>query len=136
MLKRIIAMVMCAVMLCGTGLIASAETAENQVQPRYTYTHGISATILKSGGKAVCGGSVDGYNGTTTKIAMTITLQKKTLLWWSTEQRWSRTTNNYYNDASYTISVDSGTYRVKVDATVYAGSNYEEVSCTSKTCDF
>ena len=136
MFKKILALVMCIVMLCGTGLIANAETTENQVQPRYSYTHGISATLANSSGKALCAGSVDGYEGTTTKIVMTMTLQKKTLLWWSDVQVWSKTTYTYYNDATYTISVDSGTHRVKVEAKVYAGSNYENVDCTSKTYTF
>ncbi|MBQ8202733.1 MAG: hypothetical protein IJZ75_00430 [Clostridia bacterium] len=136
MLRKILAFVMCVVMLCGTGLVANAEAAENQVQPRYNYTNIITATLANSDGKALCAGSVTGYNGTTTKIAMTITLQKKTLLWWSDVQVWSRTTYTYYNDASYTKSVESGTHRVKVVATVYSGSNSETVDCISKTYDF
>lgn len=136
MFKKILALVMCVVMLCGTGLIASAETTENQVQPRYSYTHGISATLANSGGKAVCAGDVNGYNGTTTKIVMTMTLQKKTLLWWSEVKEWTLTENDYMATLVKTVAVDSGTHRVKVEAKVYAGSNYENVDCTSKTYTF
>ena len=136
MFKKILALVMCVVMLCGTGLIANAETTENQVQPRYSYTSGISATLANSGGKAVCAGDVNGYNGTTTKIVMTMTLQKKTLLWWSKVQEWTLTENDYMATLVKTVSVDSGTHRVKVEAKVYAGSNYENVDCTSKTYTF
>lgn len=150
MFKKILALVMCFVMLCGTGLIANAESlssadkytvtvsesGESQVQPRYSYTHGISATLANSGGKAVCAGNVDGYNGTTTKIVLTVTLQKKTLFWWSKVQEWTTTANTYYATISKTVAVDSGTHRVKVEAKVYAGSNYENVDCTSKTYTF
>ena len=70
-------------------LIASAETVDNQVQPRYTYTSGISATLTNSNGKAMCAGNVDGYSGETTKIVLTVTLQKKTLFWWSEVEEWT-----------------------------------------------
>lgn len=136
MFKKILSLVMCVVMLSGTGLIANAETTENQVQPRYSYTHGISATLTNSSGKAMCVGHVSGYNGTTTKIVLTMTLQKKTLLWWSEVQEWTVTVNGYTAGISKTVTVDSGTHRVKVEAKVYAGSNYENVDCTSKTYTF
>lgn len=136
MFKKILALVMCLVLMCSTGLIASAETVDSQVQPRYSYTHGISATLTDSSGKALCVGNVLGYNGTTTKIVLTMTLQKKTLLWWSKVEEWTVTANSYTTGISKTATVDSGTHRVKVEAKVYAGSDYETVDCTSKTYDF
>ncbi len=136
MFKRILALVMCLVLMCGTGLIASAETVDSQVQPRYNYTNIISATLTDSSGKAMCAGNVTGYNGTTTKIVLTVTLQKKTLLWWSKVEEWTTTANTYYATLVKTATVNSGTHRVKVEAKVYAGSNYETVDCTSKTYTF
>ena len=136
MFKKILALVMCLVLMCGTELIANAETTENQVQPRYSYTNTISATLTNSSGKAMCAGDVTGYNGTTTKIVLTVTLQKKTLLWWSKVQEWTTTSNTYFATLVKTVAVDSGTHRVKVEAKVYAGSNYENVDCTSKTYTF
>lgn len=150
MFKKFLAMLMCLVLICGIGVVASAEggssadeynqtvseNGENLVQPCYDYTNIITATLANSGGKAVCAGSVMGYNGTTTKIVLTMTLQKKTLLWWSKVQEWTVTVNNYTAAISKTVSVDSGTHRVKVEAKVYAGSNYENVDCTSKTYTF
>ena len=136
MFKRILALVMCVVMLCSTGLIANAETAENQVQPRYSYTNIISATLANSGGKALCIGDVNGYDGITTKIVLTVILQKKSLLWWSDVKEWTTTANTYYATYSKTVEVDSGKYRVRVEAKVYSGSNYENVDCTSQTYDF
>lgn len=137
MLKKILAMFMCLVLMCGMSIAVSAETSENQVQPRYSYTSGISATLRNSNGKALCVGDVLGYNGTTTKIVLTMTLQKKTLLlFWSTEKEWTITANDYTTALSKTVAVDSGTYRVKVEAKVYSGSNYENVDCTSPTREF
>lgn len=136
MFKKFLALVMCLVLMCGTVLIASAETVDNQVQPRYNYTNIISATLANSSGKALCVGDVHGYNGTTTKIVLTMTLQKKTLFWWSKAEEWTITSNTYYAAISKTVAVSSGTYRVKVEATVYSGSNSETVDCTSKTYTF
>lgn len=137
MLKRILALVMCLVLMCGMSIAVSAESGNNQVQPRYSYTNIVSATLRNSSGKALCVGDVEGYPGTTTKIVLTMTLQKKTLLlFWGTEKEWTITVNDYTAALSKTVSVDSGTYRVKVEAKVYSGSNYENVDCTSPTREF
>ena len=136
MFKKLLALLMCLVLMCGTGLIASAETTENQVQPRYSYTNTIGATLTNSGGKALCAGDVNGYDGTTTKIVVKMTLQKKTLFWWSKVEEWTTTSNTYYATLVKTATVGSGTHRVKVEATVYSGSNSETVDCTSKTYTF
>jgi len=137
MLKKILALVMCLVLICGTGIMVSAESAEKQVQPRYNYTSEISATLRNSNGKALCVGDVNGYSGTTTKIVLTVTLQKKTmLLFWANEKEWTTTSNTFYATISKTVAVDSGEYRVKVEAKVYSGSNYENVDCISPTREF
>ena len=136
MFKKILALVMCVVLMCCTGLIASAETPENQIQPRYSYTNMVSCSLNNASGKAQCVSNVAGYNGTTTKIVMKMTLQKKTLFWWSKVQEWSLTSNTYYATLSKTVAVESGTYRVKLVATVYSGSNSEEVDNYSQTNSF
>lgn len=137
MFKKFLALVMCLVLICGIGIVASAESSESLVQPRYSYTSGISATLRDSSGKALCVGNVLGYNDITTKVVLTMTLQKKTLLlFWSTEKEWTTTVNSYTAALSKTVAVDSGTYRVKVEAKVYSGSNYENVDCTSPTREF
>ena len=136
MFKKLLALVMCLVLMCGTVLIASAETVDNQVQPRYTYTRGISATLTNSGGKAMCAGDVEGYESMTTKIVLTVTLQKKTLFWWSKVEEWTTTSNTYFATLVKTATVGSGTHRVKVVAKVYSGSNSETVDCISKTYTF
>lgn len=150
MFKRVLALVMCLALMCSMSVVASAkevssaeeyvvtvsESGENQVQPRYSYTNTLSCALNNSGGKAQCVGSVGGYSGTTTKIVMKMTLQKKTLLWWSKVQEWSSTTNDFTAVMSKTVAVESGTYRVKLVATVYSGSNSEEIDIYSKTNTF
>ena len=143
-------MVMCLVLMCGVGVVANAqgisstdentsivfESVENQIQPRYSYTNKISCALNNSSGKAQCVASVMGYSGTTTKIVIKMTLQKKTLLWWSKVQEWSSTTNAHTAAMSKIVAVESGKYRVKLVATVYSGSKSEEIEMYSKTYEF
>ena len=150
MFKRIFALVMCLVIMCGVGITATAqevssaedyaitvsENGESQIQPRYNYTNIISASLLNSNGNALCGANVLGYNGTTTKIVITMTLQKKTLLWWSKVQEWTMTVNSYTATISKTATVDSGKHRVKVNAVVYSGSKSEEITLYSQEYTF
>lgn len=149
MFKKILAVIMCVILTCGMGTIANAqdvlsdndvvissENEESKIQPRYDYTGKISCSLNNSNGKAQCVASVIGYTGTTTKVVIKMTLQKKTLLWWSKVQEWSSTTNSYTAAMSKTVSVESGNHRVKLEATVYSGSNSEEITIYSKTYDF
>lgn len=150
MLKKILALVMCVVLMCGMGVVANAqgvssadnyavtvsENGESQIQPRYSYTNVISCLLNNYNGKALCVASVGGYSGTTTKIVIKMTLQKKTALWWSKVQEWSSTTNSYTAAMSKTVAVESGKHRVKLVATVYSGSKSEEIEMYSQTYDF
>lgn len=145
MLKRIAAIILSTIILCSTGLIVNAEgvahptTIANNIsgiQPYYEYANIVTATLSKSNGKAVCNANVIGYNGTTTKIKITMTLQKKTLLWWSTVDEWTTTVNSYQAVFSKTRAVNSGKHRVKVCAIVYSGSNSETININSATVEF
>lgn len=141
---------MCLVLMCGMGVVANAqgvssadgyaatvsEEGESQVQPRYSYTNKISCLLTKSNGKALCVTDIIGYSGTTTKIVIKMTLQKKGLLWWSKVQEWSSTTNSYTAAMSKTVAVESGKHRVKLVATVYSGSKSEEIEMYSQTYEF
>lgn len=135
MFKKILSVVMVIVLCCSLGLTANAqsisksETAnDSSVQPRYSYTSSVSATLTNSNGKATCGTIVDGYAGSATKIKITMTLQKKTLLWWSEAETWTTTVNDYYLSFYKTVSVNSGKYRVKADIVVYSGSASESIT--------
>lgn len=104
------------------------EQTESDVMPCFEYTNTIVTTLSISSGTATCSTKINGYNGTTTKIVVKMTLQKKNLLWWSEVESWSTAINNWYGSVTRTASVSSGTYRVKTELTVYSGSNSEEIT--------
>lgn len=142
MLKRILSFLMAVIMLCSVGIIANAETPENlegeqviaaqigdgEVQPLYSYTSDVYVGLSVSNGTATCTTKVTGYSGTTTKIAIKMTLQKKALIWWTDQGPWSSTTNGYTATLSKKASVGSGTYRVKAEITVYSGTKSETIT--------
>lgn len=138
MFKRGLSLIMVIVLLFGLSAVSYAEPvvpadkiiAENEpsIQPMYDYTRNYVENLSISNGTASCSATLTGINGTTTKIVIKMTLQKKTLLWWSEVETWSATYNTYNGTLSKTASVKSGTYRVKAVYTVYSGSNSESIT--------
>lgn len=118
-----------SISVCG-GAVSAEETA---VQPRFSYT-AYTATGLEitTTGTAYCTADAEGYYGTTTKVHIKMTLQKYTVLWWSNQQTWEGTFNDYYGVLAKTTTVGSGRYRVKAVYTVYSGSASEEITSTSQ----
>ncbi|WP_410068679.1 hypothetical protein [Ruminococcus sp.] len=83
---------------------------------------------------ATCKSTVRGISGTTTKIVITQTLQKKNGSSWNKYSSWTKTFNSWYAIYSNSKeSLSSGTYRVKTVAKVYNGSAYETITIYSKT---
>lgn len=108
------------------------EQTESDVMPCYEYTDNTYTSLnISSSGIATCSTSITGYE-VATKIVIKMTLQKKTLLWWSAQETWTKTINDYVGSFINTASVNSGTYRVKVEFTVYSGSNSEEITSYSQ----
>ncbi len=139
MFKKILSVVMVIVLCCGFSLTANAQgisTNDSSVQPRYNYTASVSTTLTNTNGDATCGTTVKGYIGTTTKIKITMTLQKKTLLWWSEVETWTTTVNDYYLSLYKTTSVNSGKYRIKAEIVVYSGSASESITKYSSEKEF
>lgn len=64
---------------------------------------------------------------------LTITLQKKGLIFWGDEESWT-VSGSSAKTVSKTASVSSGTYRVLVEGTVY-DANGNEVDTVSETSD-
>ena len=77
MCKKLVSLALYIVMLLSCSFVASAEDAG--VAPAFDYTNMTATSILYSGGKFYCEASADGYSGVTTKIEITMTLQKKGL---------------------------------------------------------
>ena len=143
MVKKIMSLILSIVLIFCVSIVASAESpvvtpgtleqTESDIMPCFEYTNTTTTTLsISTSGTATCSARLNGYNGTTTKIVIKMTLQKKTLLWWSEVDSWSTTINNWYGSLTKTASVGSGTYRVKVEFTVYSGSNSEEITTYSQ----
>ena len=126
MKKRILSLVMAVLMLV---LFNFSTYAQSAVQPRYSYTSSIGAQLTINSQQATCTAQIQGVPGVTTRIKSKIILQKKGLLSWSNVTSWS---NDVYDDYSFNSyhygPLSSGTYRVKVEATVYAGSASETIT--------
>lgn len=142
-MKRVILAFMVISMILSLGINAGAEKSvvnfeqfifeeQEQMQPRYNYTLSHVEDLLLTGGQASCKSTLTGKNGTTTKIEITMTLQKKALLWWESEGTWSGTYNTYYGTLRITkAAVESGTYRIKTVYKVYSGSDSETITAYS-----
>ena len=143
MTKKILSLMLSIVLIFSFSLVASADSPvmtpglleqnNSDVMPCFEYTNTTYASLsISSSGTATCTTSLNGYTGTTTKIVIKMTLQKKTLLWWSAQETWTTTINDSFGSLVKTASVGGGTYRVKVEFTVYSGSNSEEITTYSQ----
>ena len=137
MKKRMVALMSAMLLLCA--LPMATVHAEPDLEPlvtetvveEYLYTDSVMSTLSFSGSTANCYSSVYG-NSKCTKIEGTQRLQKKTLWWWTDVKAWSKTVEGKSLIMSNTATVtESGTYRVRIDAKVYSGNDYEEVYCNS-----
>ena len=132
MRKQVLAGATVMMMLCALPVAtvhAEPELEEpiiETVAEEYTYTRAVSSVLSFSGSTASCQSNVFGYNNCT-KIVGTQKLQKKVLWWWSDVQTWSKTSysNTLYMSNSATVT-SSGTYRVRIDATVYGNDGGSE----------
>ena len=135
MTKRITSFIL-AILLIFTGAVAvSAATGEETVQPLYDYTSSTTVNLSISDGTAKCSSRLIGYS-TTTKIKITMTLQKKTLLWWSEVDSWTATYSDTVASLYKTCSVESGKYRVKTVFVAYCGSDSETITTYSPEYDY
>lgn len=132
MTKRIASLIL-AVLLLFTGSVAVC--ADSGVQPIYDYTSSTSVNITISNDIACCTARLIGYSNVD-KIKITMTLQKKGLLWWSEVDTWTATYYDTYTVISKNCSVGSGKYRVKAVFVVYSGNDSETITSHSLECDY
>ena len=115
-------------MLC-LSLTAFAETelqtpSDDDISVCYLYTDKISGTLSITNKAATCKSTVRGISGTTTKIVITQTLQKKNGSSWTKYGSWTKTFNSWYAIYSNSKeSLSSGIYRVKTTADVTAAQS-------------
>ena len=75
---------MSVLMLLSLSAIAHAQgyvdvNTSSVIQPYYEYTSYNKANLDISGGQATCESTISGYSGITTKVTITMYLEKKTL---------------------------------------------------------
>lgn len=111
MLRKTIGLLMSLVLLFSFSLNSFAlATEEPEIQPYYSYTSKVKTSLSFSGEKAMCSANLTGKSGTTTKVKITMTLEKKVLFWWSEKQTWTQTFNSYSGTLAKTYSdANSGT---------------------------
>ncbi len=131
MFKKALSICLSLIMMFSFVISVNAQNPDYSVMPCYEYTKENEEILTISNGTATCISKLIGFAGTTTKIEITMTLEKKTLWWWSEEESWSQTYNNYRGTLTKTHSVGSGTYRVKAVYVVYSGTQSETITSYS-----
>ena len=129
-------LLMCIALICALMPTADAASVvqslslsdENVMQPMYNYTANTNTELYISGNTATCKASITGYNGTTTKVKIQMTLQKKSFLSWNDVETWTIISLSYKESYTKTRSVESGTYRVKAVYTAYKGTDSETIT--------
>ena len=124
-MKKIISVILAVSVLCCFMVSVNAS----QIQPRYSYTTTYTTGIhITDSGKATCTANVTGITSTT-KIEITMSLQKKVLFWWDDIETWTLTEYDLCAAIGGTVeNVSSGTYRTKAVYTVYCGSDSETIT--------
>jgi len=125
-------------LVCSSCLpFAAAEDLDTPVNEdipvdlQYISTAKCNLTI--SNGSANISSAVRGTPGSTTKCRITLSLQQKSLLWWSTVESWEKTELSYQTTLNTSCLVVSGkTYRAIAVVTVWNGSNSETTTVVSQ----
>lgn len=142
MVKRIVGLITCLVMAFAVGVTANAAEnpstdassviIDDNVTPngvaRTKYVNSTKQSLSISNGTATCKCEVVGYEDVTTKVKITMVLQKKGLLTWSDQQTWTKTVYSYKGSLSKTYSVDSGKYRIKATYEIFTNSDSETIT--------
>ena len=115
-------------------VIATETPMEGDVAPCLEYAKNVKSYLTIASDTATCTSKITGISGTTTKILVIQTLQKKSGSTWGDIAVWS----DVYIGTSYTFintktSLSSGSFRVKTYAKIYSGSSYETTTEYSGT---
>lgn len=125
MKKRILALVVVMVMIITSIPMAFAQG--NDITPYYTYADDAQAKISISNGTATYKGILYGSSDVT-KFTVSITLQKKGLIFWSDVETWTKTVISSSGSFQRDLAVASGKYRTKAVFKVYSGTEYETIT--------
>ena len=157
MSKRILSLLLAALLLfcCAAGASAigedptagtertaheqtSSETEEPPGGDRFSYTNfTMTGLNINAGGTATCVADFGGYAGITTKVDISMTLQKRVLLlFWTDEATWSQSFKGHTGTLSKTKTVTSGTYRVQATYIAYSDTKSETITSTSPSMTY
>ncbi|HOB19355.1 MAG TPA: hypothetical protein PKO35_01460 [Candidatus Atribacteria bacterium] len=140
-------MIVCLITILPIGTVNAAEMSAGTVttfvpditiQMAYTSFMRTDLSITASG-TAYCAAVFDGYPGITTKVTITMTLQKKGFLglWWTEVATWTDTFYKPYASVQHNYyGLSGGTYRVKGVYTAYSGSNSETHTAYSRELSY
>jgi len=145
-MKRLFALALCFLLVFSCMMVASATTTsadEANTSPtptRWSYINNTTTSIGISGGKAICAGSITGYKGITTKVEITLTLQRKlasSSTWDDFYNHPKQIFNDYCGTASFSKAIVSGyQYRTKAFYTAYSGSSSESLTQYSSVVSY
>jgi len=124
-MKRFLSVLLCSLLLL--------SLAAPLVSARFSYTNYTDTGIGIVSGKAIGVGDLEGYQGITTKVEITLTLQRrlKGTTGWSTYVSGTKQTfNNWYGTSSLSkASIDKGyEYRTKAVYVAWSGSKSETIT--------
>jgi hypothetical protein len=106
---------------------------ENVYSPLSLYVRNTYTGLDINSSNAICTASLTGYQGVTTKIEITMYLEKRFLFFWFTDTIWSAT---FYSNSALLNEqhgISSGTYRVKAVYVAYSGTASETITEYSET---
>lgn len=132
-MKKKISLLAIIFALCIT--FVQAASSEQCYAAGSSYVQSAVVSISGTRSNATCKTYVKGVQGTT-KISVSMTLQKKTNGSWKNVQTWSDTKNASTLTLSKKKSLSKGTYRVKSVIKVYKKSQGEPLTVYSATKSF
>lgn len=116
--------------------MAAAPITEGatEIMPRMEYIYDARHNFVISDGEAVMSARVRGNSEKATKCEVTVELQEKGLLLWSTVDTWTATENGRRAELDISRTVTAGkTYRMVTTVTVWSGSDSETKTMTSSS---
>ena len=132
-MKRFVGILLAIISLFSVSAFAlEVDAGVSEVMPCYEYVRKATASLDISGGTADASAKVMGYPGTTTRIYITMYLQRNEDGAWKTVKSWSGSSSSYSFELNKSAGVESGyTYRVRASCQVYAGTDCEYVTAYS-----
>lgn len=111
---------------------------ESEIMPCYDYTKSVYADLsISESGTATATSKITGYPGTTTRVYITMYLERIKDGEWETVESWSDSAASYRLTLEENVNVSKGyTYRVRVSFYSYSGTNNEYIIKYSEEFDW